>query len=144
MLDKFRHRTLIDIRFADLDVLGHVNNARYLTYMETARIKYVHEVCTPHINWYELGMILAKAVIEYKAPLVYDDRAEIYPRVSRIGNKSFEIEPVIARMAANQPEVAALCSTTLVAYDYQANRTIPVPDSWRERILAYEPALEAI
>lgn len=144
MLENFRHCISIEVRFGDLDAMGHVNNAKYLTYLETARIRYVHEVCAPHTNWSELGMILAKVVIEYKAPLLYDDQVELYTRVSRIGNKSFEIEHVVMRTADDQSEVAALGTTTLVSCDYQQKRTIPVPDSWRERILAYEPALSTL
>lgn len=144
MLDNFRHHVSIEVRFGDLDAMGHVNNAKYLTYLETARIRYVHEVCAPHTNWSELGMILAKVVIEYKAPLLYDDRVEVYTRVSRIGNKSFEIEHVVMRTADGLSEAAALCATTLVSYDYQHKCTMPVPDSWRERILAYEPALSTL
>ncbi|MCB9453189.1 MAG: acyl-CoA thioesterase [Anaerolineaceae bacterium] len=141
MLDAFRHHIPVEVRFGDLDAMGHVNNAKYLTYLETARIRYVHEVCTPHTNWSELGMILAKVVIEYKAPLLYGDMVEVFTRVSRLGNKSFEIEHVITRMADGQTEIAAQGVTTMVAYDYQAQRTMPVSDFWRERILAYEPAL---
>ncbi|MBZ0277427.1 MAG: acyl-CoA thioesterase [Anaerolineae bacterium] len=141
MLEKFRHRVPIEVRFGDLDAMGHVNNAKYLTYLETARIRYVHEVCAPHTTWADMSMILAKVTIEYKAPLVYGDAVEAWTRVSRIGNKSFEVEHIITRLVEGSPEVAATCSSTLVAFDYHANRSIPLPDSWRERILAYEPAL---
>ena len=41
---EFRHRKVIEVRFADTDAMGHVNNAKYLTYMETARTRYIEEV----------------------------------------------------------------------------------------------------
>ena len=57
----------IEVRFRDLDALGHVNNAVYLTYLESARIAYWMHV-TRRSGLDALDMILARVEIDYRAP----------------------------------------------------------------------------
>jgi acyl-CoA thioester hydrolase len=144
IMDGFRYKLPIEVRFADLDVLGHLNNAKYLTYIEQARIVYVRDICGWEGNWKQLGMILARTEIDYKLPIDFEHQAYAYVRVSRLGSKSFDMEYLVTRQkGATEEEIAATVKTVMVAYDYQQDTSIPVPDSWRERILAYEPALES-
>jgi len=142
-MEPFRYQIPIEVRFADLDVLGHLNNAKYLTYIEQARIVYVRDVCGwDGANWKHLGMILARTEIDYKLPIAFDDAVKAYVRVSRMGGKSFDMEYLVTRQRGEtEEEIAATVKTIMVAYDYQQDSSIPIPDSWRERILAYEPAL---
>lgn len=138
--DGFRHHTAITVRFADLDVMGHLNHAKYLTYMEQARIRYVQEVCGWRGEWLSLGMILAKITVDYRAPVAYGDEISVYTRCTRIGDKSFDLAYALVR---HRPSAAdTICAeglSVMVAYDYRADQTISVPDTWREGIIAYEP-----
>lgn len=142
----YRHQTPLTVRFADLDVLGHLNHATYLTYMEQARICYVRDVCGwqgyQHA-WSSLGLILAHAHIDYKLPVAFGQAAVVFTRTSRLGGKSFDLEYVLLRREteADEWQTAATALTTMVAYDYAANQTQPIPDEWREKMTAYEPAL---
>jgi acyl-CoA thioester hydrolase len=133
----FRHRLPMDIRFADMDAMGHVNHATFLTYIESARIDYMLQVCQLE-SPLELGVILAKLTVEYKLPLVLGDEIEVYTRCIRLGNRSFDLEAIILRLNANGEDVAASAVTVMVAYDYATQQTIPVPETWRERITTYE------
>jgi len=140
-MDGYRHTLAIPVRFADLDVLGHLNNAVYLTYLEQARIQYVQEVCGWSGDWTKLGMILAKMVIDFKLPVVYGDAVVVYTRCSRIGGKSFDLEYAMTRSQANgSPDTAAAATSVMVAYDYIRQTAIPVLETWRQAIAAYEPA----
>lgn len=143
MLENFRYSLPIEVRFADLDAIGHLNNAKYLTYIEQIRIFYVRDVCEWQGGaWNTLGMILARTEIDYKLPIGFDDKVVAYCRVSRIGSKSFDMEYLLTRQNGDtKPEIAAEIKTIMVAYDYANDRTMPVTDAWRERITAYEPAL---
>jgi acyl-CoA thioester hydrolase len=135
----FRHRILVEIRFADLDALGHVNNAVYFTYMETARVHYFRDLALWDGIPNELGPIMAKAVIDYKLPLDLSDRvAEVFTRCVRIGSKSMELEHLIRRTRGGQTAVAAAGTIIGVAYNYVTNESILVPESWREKIQRYE------
>lgn len=128
------------IRFADLDSLRHVNNAKYLTYIETARLDYIAEVCG-FSTLAEVPMILAKITVEFKLPLVLGDSIALFTRCARIGNRSFDLETVIVRYQDGVGTPAAVGQQVMVAYDYAGNQSIPVPEDWRARMLAYEPNL---
>ncbi len=137
----FRFHTPMTIRFADLDALGHVNNAKYLTYIETARMGYVAAVCKLE-NPLDVGMILAKITVEYKLPLTLGDSIDLYTRCVRIGNKSFDLETVILLGSNETVSIAASGQQVMVAYDYTRQQPIPVPADWRARMLAYDPGLQ--
>lgn len=137
----YRHSMPMEVRFADLDALGHVNNATYLTYMETARLRYVRDLGFWDLKPMGTGLIMAKAVVEYKLPLLMSDEITIYTRISRLGNKSSDMEHLIVRQDG---AVASYGLITLVVYDYSANKSVPIPDAWRQLITEYEPVLAGV
>lgn len=143
-IENFHFSLPIEVRFADLDVLGHLNNAKYLTYIEQARILYIKEVCGWSGDWRNLGMILARTEIDYKLPIAFGDAVVVYVRTSRIGGKSFDLDYIISRQRGEiAPEIAATVKTVMVSFDYQQDKSIPVPQSWREAMLAYESSLSS-
>jgi acyl-CoA thioester hydrolase len=135
----YRFYTPMQIRYGDMDTLGHVNNAKYLTYIEQARIQYVDTMQLWDGGPHERGLIVAKITCEYKLPLkMADGTAHIYTRVARIGTKSFDVQSTILREDGAE---AAAALVVIVAYNYVTNQSIPVPDDWRAVITEYEPAL---
>jgi acyl-CoA thioester hydrolase len=138
-LSLFRFSCPVEIRFADMDALAHVNNAKYFTYMETGRLQYFRQIVGWQGDRSELGVILARAACDFKLPLALGDLAEVHVRVTRIGEKSFEFGYMIVRKP--DQEVAAIGSSVQVAYDYEMNTSIRIPDEWRQKMLAYEPGL---
>ncbi len=138
--DGFRHETFIVVRFHDIDALGHVNNARYLNYMEQARLAYAKDVCGWDGKMNTLGLIVANVTIDFKHPIFMTDILTIYTRVSRLGNKSFDMEyRFISTPAGNQDSVlTAQAKTTMVTYDYSENKSVPIFSDWREAILNFD------
>jgi acyl-CoA thioester hydrolase len=136
----FRHKAQIQIRFCDTDMLGHVNNANYLSYMEMARVSYFNEVM-PKLDWSGQGIILAKAEISYKAPLFLEDNLFIYTGVEQISGKSFMMRYRFMKKTEAGELLAAEGSTLMVCYDYRENHSIPVPDFWKQAIEFYEEGL---
>ena len=115
-------------RFRDLDPMGHVNNAVYLTWTETARIEFLRSVgVLDNPNTGEMTMILAHAEVDFRAPLTFGDNVEIGVRAGRIGTKSFDLEYELR--SGNR--VVAEAKTVLVAYDYDLHRPTEIPEEWR-------------
>ena len=85
----FRHRVVIDVRFADTDAMGHVNNAVYLTYCETARIRVLdgrHRRAGRRAATHGAeSLILAEARITYRAQVFHTDIVTVETRATRIG-----------------------------------------------------------
>lgn len=135
---QFRHSTEIQIRWGDMDALGHVNNAVYLTYLEQARVRYMADLRMWDARLSKLGLIMARVVLDYKLPLLATDGSvSVFSRISRLGRKSFDMEQLITRSGGS--ETAAFATITLVVFDYSANRSVPIPEDWRAAVLAYEP-----
>jgi acyl-CoA thioester hydrolase len=120
----------IEVRFRDLDALGHVNNAVYATYFESARIAYYQRLVGGSLD--RLGIILAELTISYKAPAHFGDELLVGVRVSKIGGKSFTMDYAIARVGDGA--LIATGQSVLVAYDYAAGRSVPVSDEFRARV----------
>jgi acyl-CoA thioester hydrolase len=140
----FAHRHEIEVRLADTDAMGHVNNANYLTYVEIARIAYYETVVRKPLplgaHGAEEGMILAEIRMTYRSPAFYGEHLAIETRVERIGTTSFTM---VHRMTAagtryGPARLVAVSESVLVSYDYQAERPIPVPDDWRAAMSAFE------
>lgn len=142
--DGYRYHTPIMLRYGDMDTLGHVNNAKYLTYLEQARVSYFRDMQLWDGQLSNLGAIIAKITIEYRLPLTMaDGTVDVWTRCSRLGNKSFEFEQLITCTRDSAMLTAAYATTVVVTFDYSANTSVVVPERWRSLIVAYEPALGA-
>jgi acyl-CoA thioester hydrolase len=138
-MQKFKHKFPIQIRFKDIDKMGHVNNANYLTYIEAARINYFENAVGDSKKWsHQVGIILARTEIDYKAPVFLHDSINVYTRCSRIGTKSLTLEWIIVRDKNGEEQITAQGLSVLVCYDYVHEKTIVVPDEQRRSIEAYE------
>ncbi len=137
-MTEFRFYHPIEVRYGDLDPQGHLNNAKYLTYFETGRIKYlVHlGLFTNGQSFMDVGIIMADAHVNFKAPVGYGTDVRVGVRISRLGNKSMTSEYRIIDGATG--EELATGSSVLVAYNYHTGETMPIPQAWRELIMEFE------
>ena len=134
----FRFQCPIEIRYADLDPQGHVNNAKFLTYFEQARVNYLIQLGLfgKDQSFLDVGIILADAHVTYLAPVRWGMDVRVGARVTRLGNKSMTMEYELAEAAGQA--VLATGSSVLVAFDYRKQQTIPLPQIWREKISEFE------
>lgn len=122
-----------EIRFADIDSMGHVNNAVYLNYFEQSRIHFFAVLLESPWDWKKRGVIVVKNEIEYRKPIVLEDRIQIDTECTHVGNRSFTLTYKVYRH--EEPEtVFCFGSSILVCYDYQENTSTPMPGDWKERL----------
>lgn len=129
------HTCSINIRFADIDVMGHVNNAVYLSYFEQARMAYFKELLGGEWDWNHHGILLARNEIDYKLPVLLHDELEITTRLTHMGKKSLTLSYRLEIEREGQREVCAEGKSILVCFDYHENRTIEVPNEWRKKMV---------
>jgi acyl-CoA thioester hydrolase len=134
-LENFRSITRFRVPFCDIDMLQHVNNAAYVVWAETAKCVYFDEVLGESLTG-ATGHIQARLEVNYERTLKYREHVAIGCRVARIGNKSFDFLCEIWSETANQR--AALCHSTMVAFNYETESSIVIPQKWRELIAAHE------
>jgi acyl-CoA thioester hydrolase len=121
----------ITVSFRDLDALGHVNNAVYLTYFEHARIGYGLQLIGSE-TLRDLAFIVAEATVTYLRPAHYGDELDVGVRIGEIGTKSFVMEYALRRRADG--ELIARGRTVQVWFNYATQRSERVPDSFRTAV----------
>jgi len=136
-MSDFRFYYPIEVRYGDLDPQGHVNNARFLTYFEQARIAYVIQLdLWDGRSYFDIGFILADARITFLGPVLFGQEVRVGVRVTRLGNKSLTMEYSMEDIQSGKQ--FARGSTALVTYNYHNGCTIPLPDHWRKTIAHFE------
>ncbi len=137
-MNPFRHKTPIQIRFKDVDRLGHINNANHITYFELARVDYFNVLMGDdvQIDWENESLILARMEMDYKQPIMLDDKIAVYTWVSRLGSKSFDMSCSIVKEQKGEAEIEmAKGLAVIVCFNYKLNQTIPIPEIWKEKMM---------
>ena len=138
----FAHRREIQVRFADTDAMGHVNNAVYLTYCEIARITYWTDVTGEPVRLGTAGaesLILAEARITYRAPAFHGETVAVETRATRIGRSSFTLEHRLTACVPGQdPRLVATSESVLVRFDYARDAPVALSDAFVAAIEAFE------
>lgn len=144
----FAHRVELEVRFADTDAMGHVNNAVYLTYCEMARIRYWTDVTGEPIAPGHEGaesLILAEARITYRAPVFHGEHVAVETRAVRLGTTSFTLEhrltagvPSDPPSVVEPPRLVAVSESVLVRYDYMASAPVALADDFVRAIERFE------
>ncbi len=145
MPDPVPQNVPVQIRWCDLDALGHVNNAVYLTYFELARLGYIRALLgedaetdpRTHLP-VDFQFILAEVTCRYRSPATLRDRLVVSIWVSQVGRKSFVFEYRISDEISARL-VAEGCSTQ-VWYDYAAGQSCAVPAEVVAKMAALQDA----
>ena len=137
-MSDYRFYYPIEVRYGDLDPQGHVNNAKHLTYFEQARIHYMIELglFTRDQSFMQIGVIVADVHITYLEPIYFGQNIKVGVHAAKLGSKSMTWEQNIVDTDTDRE--AARGEVILITYDYKDEKTIPVPQAWRERITAFE------
>lgn len=119
------------VRFRDIDAMGHVNNAVFLTYIESARAAYFWHLGIAR-SLEDLTLVVARVEIDFRAPVGFPEVVEVGVRAGRFGEKSFGLDHELRVRG----ELVAEAKTVLVAYDYDQAQTVAIPAEWREKLAA--------
>ena len=127
--------TNIEVRFSDIDALGHVNNAVFFTYFEEGR-KHFSKKGFNVSDISDFKFIMAHIRCDFFRPIRFNDHVILQMWVKGIGTKSFSFEYRIVDFS-DETRVYAAGESIQVCYDYDKNRSIEVPVKMRERLTRY-------
>ena len=122
--------TPIQMRFADVDMLGHVNNVNQQHYFDVGKSDFVAQVLDPAPNWKQEGLITVSTYNHYLAQIRYGEPIAVLTRIEKVGNKSFTLFQQIVNTATQ--EVKTQSRSVLVAFDFVAQGSIPLLEPWRK------------
>ena len=131
----FRHVLPIQIRFNDVDKFGHVNNTIYFQFYDTAKTHYFAAVCKD-VDWESVAIVVVKIEAEFLSQIKAGEHIAARTRVTKIGNKSFQLEQDIINV--DTQEVKCRCLSVMVLYDLVNHQSMPFPDNWRQAICQYD------
>ncbi len=137
IMSSFHFYQPIDVRYGDLDPQGHVNNARYVTYLEHARVGYIrHLGLWDGSSYLELGFIIASIEVDFQAPILITDAVRVGVRIPRLGGKSLDMLYRVEHAVTGK--LFGTGKTVLVGYDYRTGQSMELLEEWRESIAAFE------
>ena len=138
----FGHRRAVEVRFADTDAMGHVNNAVYLTFAEAARVAWWADVTGETIvreGDRDQGLILAEAAVAFRSPVLFGEVVVVETRATHIGRTSVAVEHRLTAGPREGPaRVVAVIRSVIVRYDYRAETPVPWAPDIVARIEAFE------
>lgn len=134
-LDDFSHRLALPVRWGDVDMLGHVNNAKFFTYDESSRIEYFQALgASDPRMWKDYGLILASISADFIQQLRYPSNLVVGTRIVRIGRSSMN---TLSGLFVGDTLVASVRGV-LVWFDYVNQKPLAVPESVRGWVRAKE------
>ncbi|HLV17667.1 MAG TPA: thioesterase family protein [Pseudomonas sp.] len=129
------HTARIPVRWGDMDSYGHVNNTRYVQYLEEARIAWFASLDLD-IDAGPEGPVVLQVQHTYLLPVVHPATVVVELYAGALGRSSLVLEHRLYTEA--QPDVLhgeGFCK--LVWIDHQQNRSVPLPQLLRERLEAH-------
>lgn len=132
----FRHQLELRPRFNDLDAFGHVNNARFLTYFEEARISYLQALGIFVPPGSRVSLIIAQAEVKYLHPILHRHLVQVHVRSLAWGRVQFSFQYAI--WLPEPGVLAATGSTQAVAWDLDRRKPTAIPPDFAEKMRAFE------
>lgn len=120
----------IQVRFSDIDVMGHVNNAVYLSYFEMTRVHYLEQLLGEKWDYNTDGFLLARNEVDYLLPIFLHEKPQIKLFTEHIGNRSFTFGYEVMVNGVMKTKAKSV----LVAFNNKEMKPIPIPDKLREAL----------
>jgi acyl-CoA thioester hydrolase len=124
----------LPVQWGDMDALGHVNNARFFTWFETARIALFERLGVTVQSSSHAGPVLATTTCDYLRPVVFPAVVRVAVSVTRVGETSIGMGYEVTDETTGI--VYARGSSVAVLVDYASMQKVRIPDELRAAIAA--------
>ncbi|MDE7414649.1 MAG: acyl-CoA thioesterase [Muribaculaceae bacterium] len=131
-LKEFTHRCDVQIRFSDVDVLGHVNNTVYMSFYDTGKAHFFSSILGKRIDWKHVECVIANVDCAFLAPIFFGEDIEVLSRCESVGEKSFKVLQAIHEKKTGV--VKSVCETVMVAFDPNTGKAMELPEEWRRAL----------
>lgn len=135
--EQFSFWHTIEVRWGDMDAMGHVNNAMYFTYLESARIALLRQFhLEGRAEGRQFGPTLVSTTCDYKREVRYPATLDVGVRVGQLTQRSFTMEFVLFFHGTD--DVAAVARSVNAWIDYAARKAIVLPEELRAVLETYQ------
>ncbi len=126
--------TPIQKRFSDIDAFQHVNNVSQQAYFDVGKLDYYDRVLGAEVLLGRLRIITAATSNSYIGQVRFTDPVRVATRCERVGTKSI----TLVQQLLVGDEVRSESRSAMVAFDFEEQRAVAVPEAWRRKLLADE------
>lgn len=134
--DIFHHSTPVQLRFNDVDILGHMNNTVYFSLYDTAKAEYFSSVQGKPIDWKNVDIVVANVNCAYIAPIFFGEKIEVLTTCTSVSEKSFKVLQMIRKSDTHEPK--SICETVMVSFDPEKQTVCEIPLIWKQQLCDFE------
>lgn len=135
-LEEFSHVTPVQLRFNDVDILGHVNNIVYFALYDLAKAHYMQTVMKGQMNWQRVESVIANVNCSYIKQIKFGEEIEVRTRCIHLGERSFTLRQCLVETPTQ--EIRSICDTVMVCFDSSTGHSAPMRPEFRQAIESFE------
>lgn len=132
----FKHSMNVQIRFNDIDALGHVNNAIYMEFFDLGKANYFTEANGGPVDWRTANVVVANVNCNYLAPIYFNEKIAVQTQVTYVHDRSLKLLQQLINVETEQ--VKCQCEVVMVGFDVKNGVSAPISDDWKRLLSAYE------
>ena len=133
---EFNHSEKIQMRFNDIDVLGHVNNAVQIIYFDYGKVKYFETLKNQILDWSGSDLVMVHFEVDFAEPIFRENQIMVKTKVYEIGNKSIKLVQTL--QDSETGHVKSVCRSVMCGFDTKTNESLLISDEWRNLIQKFE------
>ena len=131
------HTLPLQLRFNDVDMMGHVNNAVIMEFFDLGKSKYFADAGIPVTpDEGDFCVMVVHVEVDFRSQIHWGDQIAVTSVVSNWGHKSLRVKQQVVNTATGQP--CATCQTVMSGYSRSAAASAPIPDEVKERVQRYD------
>lgn len=131
-LSAFDHSVDVQIRFNDIDILGHLNNTVYFSFYDTGKAYFYEHLMGGNMNWRKVESVIANIDCCYIHPIFFGEDISVFTRCMHVGDKSFRLQQVLVEKRTGQ--IKSACETVMVSFDPKSQTAVPLAKHWRDAL----------
>ena len=128
--EKFRHAVALQLRFNDIDVLGHVNNNAQLALFDVGTTEFYNALRGQLADWSRVEAVIVNINCTFMEQIRFTDPMEVRTRVKKIGEKSFTLQQILRNTETGR--ICSMCESVMVSVDYATKASKPIPENIAE------------
>lgn len=133
--EAFRHAVPLQLRFNDIDVLGHVNNNAQLALFDVGKTEFYNALRGTLADWSRVEAVIVNLNCTFMEQIHFTDPMEVRTRVKKIGERSFVLQQILRNTETGQ--ICSMCESVMVSIDYASRESKPIPENILEGLMKW-------
>lgn len=131
------HTLPLQLRFNDIDMMGHVNNAVIMEFFDLGKSTYFSEAGLPvRPDEGDFCVVVVHVEVDFHSQIRWNDHIAVTTFVSNWGHKSLRVKQQVVNTDTNEP--CATCSTVMSGYSRESGSSAVIPEEVKERVMRYD------